>query len=639
MATVTNSTTLSLTLEVGHDETLSQGDFVVVEGTSLIAQLSHTETAGGAYSAEATFVGEYPDQPIPEGNTVSPAPANLVRSALRLPSDGVHLGEIPTLGSEVYLDPSVLMEKQIGVFGRTGSGKSYSAAVLIEELLEHDMPVVIIDPHGEYTSLQVAADGTPSDYPVKHFANLEWVPEADAELDLDSMDLTDCIAPGQATIIDLHGLGDEQERVVTQFLEDAFLARKREQIPGVKIVIEEAHNFATKNKSETRSVIRNIAKEGRKFQFTVGIVSQRPSGIDHNVRAQLQSMALHKLTDDTDVAKAIDITEGIDSSWDNQIQQLKTGNCILAGDLIASPTFVDVRERRTMHQSGDDGGLFSARDHAADPKALEEHQSELAEYVEQATADELRQHVRELTRKRGMDAKDLKKLSEGDQPQVSEELLEDFQEEIGQKADTIEELRSDLEEKDERIKQLQHRLNQQSKPSGGEQSDSREEKPDVDTPQQQTSGSSTSQTTTAGTTDRLLNELEDGGPEYDGEWRTQPEEARPREVVLRNEHVVRKVRSMYNELEELSKIERQTLRSFKKEGPISGEDAFEKASTPFTDADATEVIQSLREDGFIARNGRGAYDYNLDNRVENRFYDILHRKEMPFVIDAVEQKL
>ena len=56
MATVTNSTTLSLTLEVGHDETLSQGDFVVVEGTSLIAQLSHTETAGGAYSAEATFV-------------------------------------------------------------------------------------------------------------------------------------------------------------------------------------------------------------------------------------------------------------------------------------------------------------------------------------------------------------------------------------------------------------------------------------------------------------------------------------------------------------------------------------------------------------------------------------------------------
>lgn len=632
MATITSSTTLGLSLEVGHEETLSQGDFILVDDTSLIAQISHTETDGGAFSAEATFVGEYPDQPIPEGKTVSPAPAELVRSALRLPSDGVYLGEIPNLDSGVYLNPNDLMRKQVGIFGRTGSGKSYSAAVLIEELLEHNMPVLIIDPHGEYTSLQVAVDGSPSEYLVKHYADLEWVPEADEQLDLETLDMTELVAPGQATILDLHGLGDKQERVVAEVLERAFLSRKREQIPEVKVIIEEAHKFATKNKSEPRSVIRNIAKEGRKFQFTLGVVSQRPSGIDHNVRAQLQSMALHKLTDDTDVAKAIEITEGIDRSWNTQIQQLHTGECILAGDLIASPTFVEIRERRTMHQSDDENGLFSIREHAVDPDAIERQQSELAEYVEEMTADELRRHVHELTRRHGMDTDELKNLADGSG--TAQARLKELREELSQSEETIEQLEAELEAKTEHLQAAQQRLTDQSesKQPPERTAEGTAQSSEAAPPQRSTPNN-------AGETDELLTELEDGGPAYSGEWNTQPEEARPRDVVLKNKYVVRKVKSFWKELDELSRIERKTLRQFKQQGTMEGERAFTKASGPVTDTDASTVINRLEGDGFIARTGRGKYAYNLDNRIENRFYDLLHQDEFPFVIDAVEQKL
>lgn len=44
-------------MAVEHDLTLTQGNFAVVDETSLIFQISPTERAGGSFSAEATFVG------------------------------------------------------------------------------------------------------------------------------------------------------------------------------------------------------------------------------------------------------------------------------------------------------------------------------------------------------------------------------------------------------------------------------------------------------------------------------------------------------------------------------------------------------------------------------------------------------
>ena len=53
----------------------------------------------------------------------------------------------------VNLDIDKLVRHHIAVLGITGTGKSYTCGVLIEELLDRNIPVVIIDPHGEYTSL------------------------------------------------------------------------------------------------------------------------------------------------------------------------------------------------------------------------------------------------------------------------------------------------------------------------------------------------------------------------------------------------------------------------------------------------------------------------------------------------------
>ena len=58
----------------------------------------------------------------------------------------------------VFLDLNKLLTKHVAVLAKSGSGKSYTVAVLVEEILEKEIPLLIIDPHGEYSSLKYKND-------------------------------------------------------------------------------------------------------------------------------------------------------------------------------------------------------------------------------------------------------------------------------------------------------------------------------------------------------------------------------------------------------------------------------------------------------------------------------------------------
>ncbi|MCM2325624.1 MAG: ATP-binding protein, partial [Candidatus Woesearchaeota archaeon] len=46
-----------------------------------------------------------------------------------------------------------LLTKHIAVLAKSGAGKSYAVGVLIEEILDKKIPILVIDPHGEYSSI------------------------------------------------------------------------------------------------------------------------------------------------------------------------------------------------------------------------------------------------------------------------------------------------------------------------------------------------------------------------------------------------------------------------------------------------------------------------------------------------------
>ncbi len=56
-------------------------------------------------------------------------------------------------GVPLRLDPFVMIETNMGILGSSGSGKSWLAGLLVEELLKQKYQVCIIDPEGDYRAL------------------------------------------------------------------------------------------------------------------------------------------------------------------------------------------------------------------------------------------------------------------------------------------------------------------------------------------------------------------------------------------------------------------------------------------------------------------------------------------------------
>ncbi|MBS3118032.1 ATP-binding protein [Candidatus Woesearchaeota archaeon] len=54
----------------------------------------------------------------------------------------------------VFIDINKMLTKHVSILAKTGAGKSYTLGVILEELIERNVPILIIDPHGEYTSLK-----------------------------------------------------------------------------------------------------------------------------------------------------------------------------------------------------------------------------------------------------------------------------------------------------------------------------------------------------------------------------------------------------------------------------------------------------------------------------------------------------
>ena len=97
----------------------------------------------------------------------SPHPGQRVKSAspieiaktLGFKLEGVTLGALLSRPDvTVSLDPEIFMTEHVVTFGVTRFGKSYTNAVIIEEMAKAKRPVFIIDPHGEYFSFSMPND-------------------------------------------------------------------------------------------------------------------------------------------------------------------------------------------------------------------------------------------------------------------------------------------------------------------------------------------------------------------------------------------------------------------------------------------------------------------------------------------------
>jgi len=90
--------------------------------------------------------------PFPPGNEVLMAEDENIKKLLGS-EEGAYIGKLEGKDIRVKLNLKKLLTKHLAVLAKSGAGKSYTVGVILEEILEQKIPLVIIDPHGEYSSL------------------------------------------------------------------------------------------------------------------------------------------------------------------------------------------------------------------------------------------------------------------------------------------------------------------------------------------------------------------------------------------------------------------------------------------------------------------------------------------------------
>jgi len=98
-----------------------------------------------------------PRSPFEQGVEVLNAEDKFIKVILSLEQDNpAYIGKLENRDIKIFLDLNKLLTRHIAIIAKTGAGKSYTAGVLIEEILDNKVPLLIIDPHGEYSQMKEA---------------------------------------------------------------------------------------------------------------------------------------------------------------------------------------------------------------------------------------------------------------------------------------------------------------------------------------------------------------------------------------------------------------------------------------------------------------------------------------------------
>ncbi|MCB1064564.1 MAG: ATP-binding protein [Verrucomicrobiae bacterium] len=160
-------------------------------------------------------------------------------------------------------------------------------------------------------------------------------------------------AVGRLVIVDLQGLSDDARQIIVALMSAEILqaaASKTEPIRPCFLVYEEGHNFApAAGQSISRSIIKKIAGEGRKFGVGFAVISQRPSKLDPDVTSQCNTLITMRIKNPDDQRFISKSTEQLSAADLNELPSLSTGEALISGRSIPAPLLVRVGYKALKH--------------------------------------------------------------------------------------------------------------------------------------------------------------------------------------------------------------------------------------------------------------------------------------------------
>lgn len=169
------------------------------------------------------------------------------------------------------------------------------------------------------------------------------------------------------SIIDVSGVPSEITSVVVAVLsrmvfDYAIWSRGEAQRP-ILLVCEEAHRYIPNERNADDSsvgrILSRIAKEGRKYGVSLGLITQRPSDLAEGVLSQLGTIISMRLNNDRDQAFVrAAMPEGARGFLDS-IPALRNRECIICGEGVAIPIRVSFDGLEENRRPASEDPLFS----------------------------------------------------------------------------------------------------------------------------------------------------------------------------------------------------------------------------------------------------------------------------------------
>ena len=319
------------------------------------------------------------------------------------------------LGKDLYLPVDAATQTFLNI-GKRGSGKTNTAARLVEQFHKASVPFIVLDPVDSWWGLKAGKDGGPGLSEVYLFGGRRQ------ELPLEAgggtlIAETVCEHRISVVLSCKHLSGRERSRFMTDFARTLF--QKWTGGP-LHLVLEEAHELAPQSpysgEEEMLGAFKRLWKLGRSSGIGGTAVTQRPAALHKDITTQAEILVVHRTIGPQDV-EAVRQWIKYHSEQEKilpELAGLKAGEAFFwAPDFPEDKPIGLVRVQILRRQTFDSAATPKHGEKRAEPKALAESdlkrlRDKMAATIERAKAEDPRELKRQVA---GLKASE-KKLAE-----------------------------------------------------------------------------------------------------------------------------------------------------------------------------------------------------------------------------------
>ncbi|WP_181692450.1 helicase HerA domain-containing protein [Natronomonas sp. LN261] len=581
-------------------------------------------------------------------------------------------------GGDVELPVVDLLTGRGFVTGKSGSGKSNSASVIAEKILDRGYSLLAVDIDGEYYGLK-------EEYEILHVGADE---ECDLRVGVEHAEKIAELALGGSVpiILDVSSFLDESDarELLTEVTKQLFAKGKKRKQPFLMLV-EEVHEYIPEGGGidECGRMLIKISKRGRKHGLGIVGISQRPADVKKDFITQCDWLVWHRLTwnNDTKVVSRI-----LGGEYADEIEDMADGESFLMTDWNESIRRVQFERKRTF-----DAGATPGLDDFERPE-LKSVSGDLVDELQEITDEQERranrveelerelkqreERIRDLERQLA-DARDLKRMADRFSRAMMEQVTgRPLSAGVGRQSDLGEALDGPIERDPELEAELDAVRNGDREPQPSPV-------PDADAEWERSSESAAMDTVGSGGTDetkgddRIADATEEalsdtdtpasevvtdgfadrgnteGAADGSGSEGTRDaegttaaagnvEDSPEAEGSATDDPLISRVR---DEIDALGDVAVEMLRQYREHGPMEPDDAHTAAGGSGDRGPAYATNRRLRQRGLVAHVGCGQYDYALGELVREELADPIQPEvppdgdEVAAVLGAIESTL